>query len=65
MIEWKLCVGFFIVGVIVGIWIGQFATNHRWKLNADEPMRILYKGLFYKVVRIRDEKSERYYKDVD
>jgi len=65
MIEWEWCVGFFIIGVIVGIWFGQFVTNSRWVWNADAPMRIMHKGWFYKVVRLRDEKSESFYKSVD
>jgi len=39
----------FIIGVLIGIWLGSTVESRRWRSNADQPMRINQKGRFYKV----------------
>lgn len=33
----------------IGIYIGGMLNAHRWAENAKNPMRMLYRGKFYKV----------------
>ena len=52
MVELEWCVGFFVIGIILGIWFGQFVVNIRWSENAYGPQRFLYNKRFYKVYEI-------------
>ena len=52
MIEWEWCVGFFIVGIVIGLWFSRFMTDIKWSENAYGPQRILFNKRFYKVYEI-------------
>lgn len=47
-------VGFFCVGLLVGLWIGERATSSRWMRNADEIWRIECRGRLFKVLHDGD-----------
>jgi hypothetical protein len=49
------------IGFLAGVALGAWVKNEQWSNNANKPMRMCYRGKFYKTVLLDDPKSTMYF----